>query len=124
MKLRILFFLLIAQQSFGQIFKEVELKSSIKEVTVFLQGAQIARTGKVSILAGKSSLVIKGLSPHVDEKSIQVKGIGNFTILSVNHRLNYLSETKRSAKVDSLFALINKIDNKVARKKQDLRCSM
>ncbi|MCF6360096.1 MAG: mucoidy inhibitor MuiA family protein [Cyclobacteriaceae bacterium] len=120
MKLRILFFLLIAQQSFGQIFKEVELKSSIKEVTVFLQGAQIARTGKVSILAGKSSLVIKGLSPHVDEKSIQVKGIGNFTILSVNHRLNYLSETKRSAKVDSLFALINKIDNKVARKKARL----
>ncbi len=120
MKLRILFFLLIAQQSFGQNFKEVELKSAIKDVTVFLQGAQISRTGKVSIIAGKSSLVLKGLSPHVDEKSIQVKGIGNFTILSVNHRLNYLSETKRSVKVDSLFTLINKIDDKVAVKKARL----
>jgi len=120
MKLRILFFLLIAQQSFGQNFKEVELKSTIKDVTVFLQGAQISRTGKVTILTGKSSLVIKGLSPHVDEKSIQVKGIGNFTILSVNHRLNYLSEINRSAKVDSLFALINKIDDKVAVKKARL----
>ncbi len=120
MKLRILFFLLIAQQSFGQNFKEAELKSTIKDVTVFLQSAQISRTGKVSIIAGKSSLVLKGLSPHVDEKSIQVKGIGDFTILSVNHRLNYLSETKRSTKVDSLFALINKIDDKVAVKKARL----
>jgi len=120
MKLRILFFLLIAQQSFGQNFKEAELKSTIKDVTVFLQSAQISRTGKVSIIAGKSSLVLKSLSPHVDEKSIQVKGIGDFTILSVNHRLNYLSETKRSTKVDSLFALINKIDDKVAVKKARL----
>ena len=120
MKLRILFFLLIAQQSFGQNFKEAELKSTIKDVTVFLQSAQISRTGKISIIAGKSSLVLKGLSPHVDEKSIQVKGIGDFTILSVNHRLNYLSETKRSTKVDSLFALINKIDDKVAVKKARL----
>jgi len=120
MKLRILFFLLIAQQAFGQTFKEVELKSSIKEVTVFLQSAQIMRAGKKSIAMGKSALIIKGLSAHVDEKSIQVKGIGDFTILSVNHRLNYLNETTRSTAIDSLFNLINKIDSDVALKKARL----
>ncbi|VAW25756.1 hypothetical protein MNBD_BACTEROID06-149, partial [hydrothermal vent metagenome] len=120
MKLQILFFLLLAQQTFGQTFKEVELKSSIKEVTVFLQSAQITRAAKKSITMGKSALIIKGLSPHVDEKSIQVKGIGDFTILSVNHRLNYLNETVRSSKVDSLFKLINKIDSDVALKKARL----
>ena len=120
MKLQILFFLLLAQQTFGQTFKEVELKSSIKEVTVFLQSAQITRAAKKSITMGKSALIIKGLSPHVDEKSIQVKGIGDLTILSVNHRLNYLNETVRSSKVDSLFKLINKIDSDVALKKARL----
>ncbi len=120
MKLQILFILLITQQSFAQSFKEVELKSNIKEVTVFLQSAQITRAGKAFIAAGKSALIIKGLSPHIDEKSIQVKGIGNFTILSVNHRLNYLSETKRSAKVDSLFVLISQIDDAIAIKKARL----
>ncbi len=116
MKLQILIFLLIAQQSFAQSFKEVELKSAIKEVTVFLQSAQISRAGKTSITAGKSALVLKGLSPHIDKKSIQVKGVGDFTILSVNHRLNYLNEIKRDAKIDSLIALIDKLKGEIALK--------
>ncbi len=116
MKLRILFFLLIAQQSFAQNFKEVELKSTIKEVTVFTQGAQIARQGKMYLITGKSAIVLKFLSPHIDERSVQVKGIGNFTILSVNHRLNYLNETKKDAALDSLQTLINKIDATIATK--------
>jgi len=120
MKLNTLLFLFITQLSFAQSFKEVELKSNIKEVTVFLQSAQISRTAKVFIAGGKSALIIKGLSPHIDKKSIQVKGIGNFTILSVNHRLNYLSETKKSIREDSLFALINQIDDDMAIKKARL----
>ncbi|MEQ8812441.1 MAG: DUF4140 domain-containing protein, partial [Imperialibacter sp.] len=59
----------------AQPLKETELKTTIGEVTVFLQGAQITRTGKVDIANGKSALVLKGLSPHIDEKSIQVKGV-------------------------------------------------
>jgi prefoldin subunit 5 len=103
----------------AQPLKETELKTTIGEVTVFLQGAQITRTGKVEIAAGKSALVLKGLSPHIDEKSIQVKGVseaasGEFTILSVNHRYNYLGEQTKNAKIDSLNQVLDTLNRQIA----------
>ena len=84
--------LLLANQAISQTFKEKELKTEINEVTVFLNGAQIFESGNTSIPTGKTILKIKNLSPYLDEKSIQVKADGDFTILSVNHKFNYLNE--------------------------------
>lgn len=98
-----------------QNFKEKDLKTEIKEVTVFLSGAQIFETGTVMIPNGNSKLKVKGLSPFIDEKSIQVKAQGDFTILSVNHKLNYLDELKKDEKIDSLKKLVDNIDLSVAR---------
>lgn len=107
--------LLFANQVFAQEFKERTLETSIEEVTVFLKGAQIARTGKVEIQPGKSVVVVKSLSPHLDEKSIQVKATGDFTILSVNHGFNYLSGLKKDEKADSLRRAIELLEEKVSR---------
>jgi hypothetical protein len=96
--------------AFSQNFKEKELKSEVKEVTVFLTGAQIFEAGTTSLLSGNSILKVKGLSPFIDEKSIQVKGQGDFTILSVNHKLNYLDVLKKDGKADSLKKLMEGID--------------
>ena len=119
MNLRTLFFLIFSFSvftSFSQTTKEVELKSSVTDVTVFLQNAQITRKGKVSIAQGKSTLVVKSLSPYVDDKSVQVKATGDFTILSVNHRLNYLNQLNRDSKIDSLTNLITKLGRKIDEK--------
>ncbi len=94
--------LLIISDLFSQTFKEKELKTEIKEVTVFLNGAQIFETGAVNIAAGKTILKVKNLSPYLDDKSIQVKADGDFTILSVNHKFNFLNELKKDEKIDSL----------------------
>lgn len=93
---------LVTTLSFCQNFKERELKTEIKEVTVFLKGAQIFETGSVTIPQGNTILRVKGLSSFVDEKSIQVKATGDFTILSVNHSLNHLEELQKNEKADSL----------------------
>ncbi|XOV93368.1 MAG: DUF4139 domain-containing protein [Bacteroidota bacterium] len=85
------------------------LKTSIKEVKVFTQGAQITRTGTTSLVAGRSTLLIRSLSPFIDDNSIQVKGNGSFTILSVNHRLDYLAEQVKSDKLDSLQDILKKV---------------
>lgn len=119
MKARVLFLLIFsfsAFNTFAQTTKEVELKSSIKEVTVFLQNAQITRTGKASVPQGKSILVVKSLSPHIDDKSVQVKATGDFTILSVNHRFNYLNELKKDSRIDSLDNLLTKVEKKIDEK--------
>ncbi len=124
MKLRFSFFACLAIQAvslqlISQPLKETELKSTIGEVTVFLQGAQITRTGTADIAAGKSALVLKSLSPHIDDKSIQVRavsssGAGEFTILSVNHRYNYLGRQAKDAKVDSLNTVLESVNGRIA----------
>ncbi|WP_192347077.1 mucoidy inhibitor MuiA family protein [Algoriphagus sp. Y33] len=93
---------LVSFFSFSQEIKESTFKSEIQEVTVFLSGAQVFETSTGQISAGESFIVIKGLSPYVDEKSIQVKGMGDFTIQAVNKRLDYLSEQKYGEKVKAL----------------------
>jgi hypothetical protein len=96
--------------SFSQPLKEKELKTDIKEVTVFLTGAQIFETGSLTIAQGKSLLRIPNLSPYLDEKTIRVKADGDFTILSVNHKLNYLNGLKKDVKIDSLRKISSAID--------------
>jgi len=85
------------------------IDTKIEKVTVFLNGAQINRTGKVSVNPGNSEIVFSGISPYVNSQSIQLKGEGNFTVLSVVHKLNYLQEQAKQAdmqKVDEQKEII------------------
>jgi hypothetical protein len=82
--------------------KESPFKSQIKSVTVFLSGAQVFESAIGNFPAGESVVVIKGLSPYLDEKSIQVKGRGNFVIQAVNRRLDYLAEKGSEEEVKKL----------------------
>lgn len=107
-------FLTFAYSSFSQVVQEKELRTNIKAVTVFLSGAQIFETGTITVPAGKSILKIRNLSPFLDDKSIQVKAEGDFTILSVNHSLNYLTELKKGNRIDSLTTLVDAVDRAVA----------
>lgn len=76
------------------------VKSAIKEVTVFLSGAQVTRTSKVTLLPGTNMLKIENLSADVNPNSIQVKGNKKFTILSVNHQINYLKGAATTEEIE------------------------
>lgn len=106
---------LIISDLFSQAFKEKELKTEINEVTVFLNGAQIFETGSVTIPTGRTILRVKNLSPYLDDKSIQVKAEGDFTILSVNHKFNFLNELKKNEKIDSLQKLADALELAISR---------
>ncbi len=102
-KLPVLFVFLVSSiEGQPQGFGERELATKIEEVTVFLNGAQIFEVGNTSIPKGNTIFTIKNLSPYLDEKSIQVKTEGECTILSVNHKVNYLNEIKKGGKLDSI----------------------
>lgn len=110
MKYFTLLALLIASQAYTQNFNERDLRTSIAEVTIYLQGGLVTRTGELEIQPGKSTLKIKDLSPYIDEKSVQVKATGEFTILSVNHKLNYLNRLKKGERVDGLNEQIEALE--------------
>lgn len=76
--------------------QETPVPSRIKAATVFLNGAQITRTLSVDVPAGTSTLVLSGVSPGVNESTIQVEGADAFKITGVSFRINYLKELKKS----------------------------
>ena len=92
---------------------EKEIKAEIKHVTVFPDRAQIDHETSVSLLPGKTTLKFTGLSPYIDVQSIQVKGFGEFTILSVNHQNNYLQNLEDSPEVKNIRNEIENLQIKV-----------
>lgn len=74
---------------------QVNIEAEIDAVTVFLEGAQVFRSGNATVPGGKSFVKLQGLSPYIDEKSVQVKGLGDFTIISVSHEYDYLKLTEK-----------------------------
>ncbi|MBS1939677.1 MAG: DUF4139 domain-containing protein [Bacteroidetes bacterium] len=90
------------------------LPSKLTSAKIFLQGAQLTRTASTSLPAGASTLVFTGLSQNMDPQSIQVTGKGGYTILSVNQRMNYLSESPKKKELDELEARMKKMDRDIA----------
>ena len=80
------------------------------EVKVFLNGAQVSRSAAASIPAGTTTLVFTGLAEGLDPQSIQVTGKGGYQILSVNHRMNYLTESPRKKEIEELQDKIKKLE--------------
>lgn len=101
-------FALIA--SFTLSAKEQPVTSKVSAAKVFLSGAQVDRTASATISSGSTTLIFTGLSQYLDPQSIQVNGKGGFSILSVNHRINYLSESPKKKEIDDLEKRITKLE--------------
>lgn len=102
---QILFFfaLLLCLQGSAQTKKNID--SKIEKVTVFLEGAQVQRSAKTNLTAGKYELIFTNISPSIDKQSIQVKAEDNITVLSVIHQQNFLKEQQKQEEIKDLEAL-------------------
>ncbi len=103
----IIVIVLLAMPSIAQ----KNVTSKIKKVTVFLKGAQIQRTASTSLKKGRTDVVFSGLSTALDANSIQVKGKGNFTIMSVYHQLNYLKKAKVDKRIKEMQDSVKLLTN-------------
>jgi len=88
---------------------EKTLKSKITNVTVFMQGAQVTRTGSTSIPKGTSTIIFEGVSPYINQQSIKASGKGKFTILDVQYRYVYPEPVEQNTKAQS------EIDRKISK---------
>lgn len=94
--------------------------SRIERVIVFLDGAQIERTSRATIPTGTSTIVFQDLSPEIEEQSIQVKGTGNFSILSVARQNNYLNEQKANEEIKVLEQRLSDLKDQVNIKQNNI----
>lgn len=72
----------------GATEKEI-VKSTLTDVTVYSQGAQLSHRASFSIKPGQTEIMIENISPYIDPKSIQVKASGSMVILDSRYSLYY-----------------------------------
>ncbi len=85
--------------------KEI-IKSSMYEVTVYAQGAQIFNRASYTVKPGITEIIIDGVSPFIDAKSLQVKATGNVILMDSKYSLYY--PKPEPASVDGLPLKIRK----------------
>ncbi len=95
----------------GAFATEKPVASKLTEAKVFLRGAQVSRSASATVPTGTSTLVFTGLAQSIDPQSIQVTGKGGYSILSVNHRINYLTESPNKKEIEDLQSRIKKLEH-------------
>ena len=91
---RIFLFMALTTFSWKAFATEKDLiKSTLSEVTVYSQGAQLHHKANYTAKIGITELSIEGISPYIDPKSIQVKATGNVVILDSKYVLYYPQPT-------------------------------
>lgn len=77
-------------------------QSTIMSVTIFVDGAQITRTAKIIVPEGTTEFSFDKLSPKIIENSIQISGLDDISILSINYAINHLAKQDKSEIITSL----------------------
>jgi uncharacterized protein (TIGR02231 family) len=111
--MKFIIFALIVFAIVPAISQTKEISSEIKSVVVYLDGAHVHRTKKVSIPAGTSTLVFTGLSTKLEASSIQVQTGEQIQLLSVSASNNYEEPRVETKKIRSLRDSIMLLGNKM-----------
>ena len=104
---------LIFCKTYSQEIIEKKITTSVSEVTVFLEGAQITRKKTIEIKQGKTILKFSDLSPFIDAKSVQVKANGKITVLAVNHQQNFIEKLDKQQGLVDLENELKQVDDKI-----------
>lgn len=108
-----LFTLVFSQMAMAE-NDSINLKSTIKEVTLFMNGAEIKRSSSIALKPGRNILVIRDLSPYADDRNVQISTQPELKILSISGRSGRMKNENFSwkeitAKKDSINAIRDKI---------------
>ncbi|TMM57237.1 mucoidy inhibitor MuiA family protein [Maribacter algarum] len=117
MKNLILFLVLCPFLIFGN---DEKIPSKIKEVTVYLSGANITRTAECNLDAGTSEITLTGLSTKIDESSIQISGLQSVSILSMTYDINYMPLLIDESASRPLSERLDAIETEIAMLKNDI----
>ncbi|MBI3133187.1 MAG: mucoidy inhibitor MuiA family protein [Bacteroidetes bacterium] len=81
---------------------EIKVVSQIDDVTVFLQGAQVNRSGSVTIPAGTSDVIFTGISPLLKRESLQAGTKANISILAVHYETKTVEKAQNKEELAEL----------------------
>jgi len=76
----------------GATEKEI-VKSTLTEATVYSSGVQLHHKANYNVNIGVTEIIVEGISPYIDARSIQVKATGNVVILDSKFSTYYPQPT-------------------------------
>ncbi len=91
----------------------VNVKSEIKEVTIYQRNAKITREATVSIPAGITEILMEDLTSSILQNSLQVDIEGKAILLSATARINYMTNQKESPRIKELKDSLELVDNEI-----------
>lgn len=91
----------------------ISVKSKIKNVTVFLNGAQVHREASVLFKKGMYEYVFDSLSPNINTNSIQVSGKGDFIILDTKYQVDQPNYNQKKEAPKDLQELVKRIQDTI-----------
>jgi uncharacterized protein (TIGR02231 family) len=102
--------------SFAQNTESLTVKTNVKSVILYLDGAEINQSKQVNLNAGRTLVIFTGLSPKLISKSIQINVGSEVTVLSVSDKINFLSEereTPRSKQIKDSLETLNDANTQI-----------
>ena len=109
---RLILILIAAFISFAlQAQEPIILKAPVTSATLFPDRAQLQHSAEVTIPAGTSVLLIEGLTQTLQSSTIRVEGRGDFMIMAVNPRANYLADKEETEESMKIRRRINELQN-------------
>ncbi len=104
---------LLFSQTYASELQVKEVKTEVKAATVFIEGAQLSREKSIELMPGISLLKFVNLSPFIDAKSVQLKAIGDVTVLSVNHQQNFIDKLEKSEEIKAIEAKLKNLNKQL-----------
>jgi len=92
---------------------DLKTKATNKEVTVYLNGAQVTAEAILSVPKGTTTVRITDVSPFINQNSIQISGLKEVSILSIGYETSFLPKKTVSEKITDL-------ENKIAAKNREI----
>ena len=96
------------------------VKSNLSGVKVFLRGAELTHTAKAKLEKGVSEIVFTDVAGNIDQNSLNVSAKGDFIILSVMQRLDYLRDAASNPVIKNMNDSLEIMNNKFSAKQNEI----
>jgi len=80
----------------------IPVKTELKNVKVYLSGAELFHTAKAKLEKGESQILFENVASNFDLNSVSVTGKGNFVITSIGQQYDYLKNSVKPTEIKVL----------------------
>ncbi|MDR2126126.1 MAG: DUF4139 domain-containing protein [Prevotellaceae bacterium] len=72
------------------------ITAALKDVTVFFIGTELTHTASVQLVKGENQITVEGISPVINQNSLQIKINNGVIVSSFEYSIDYLQNEKQS----------------------------